>query len=82
MPADEANELRELVKQADFYNLPAVLSATRSGADRFQYHITITDGNQQHSVDMNDAAVQGPVKLLINHLSNISRAASRNTRDK
>jgi emfourin len=56
-----AQTLRELVDRAHFFDQPAEIRANQ-GADRFQYDLTVEDGERQHSVRLDDGA--GPEALL------------------
>jgi hypothetical protein len=48
-----ANKLEQLVRNVDFFNLPAKVSGG-VGFDQFRYEITITDGEWQHTVAFDD----------------------------
>src|SRR5260221_13885971 len=47
---EEAAQLQALVDNAKFFALPANVKGKTSGADRFQYAITIETPDQQHTV--------------------------------
>jgi hypothetical protein len=73
LPAEKANQLRRLVDAADFFHLPATLTAKTSQPDRFQYHLTIQQNNQLHTVVMSEQAVPSTLKPLIDWLMAAAR---------
>ncbi len=73
LPAEESNQLRRLVDAADFFHLPATLTAKSRQPDRFQYQLTIQDNNQQHTVVVSEQAVPSSLKPLIEWLMAAAR---------
>jgi hypothetical protein len=74
LPADQAETLRLLVDQSDFFNLPAD-SPVPSMPDSFSYTVTITDGARRHTVHTGDASAPESLRPLLNDLS--ARARGR-----
>jgi hypothetical protein len=66
---EETAHLRMLVENAGFFALPASLKAKASGADRFQYTITIETPEQQHTVTADESAVSPALRQLLNWLT-------------
>lgn len=69
MPAGDAAELRRLVAEADLAELVPRLSAATSPppgrADRFQYDVTVEEGDQAYRFTVHDGAVPPEVKPLL-----------------
>lgn len=73
LPAEQANQLRRLVDAADFFHLPATLTAKTSQPDRFEYRVTIQQNNQQHTIVVSEQAVPSTLKPLIEWLMAAAR---------
>ena len=43
------------------------------GADRFQYEITVEDGNQTHTIAAGESAVPNHLQPLVQHLERLAR---------
>jgi emfourin len=62
----EAAELRRLVDEAHFFELPQkVDTPSRGAADYYQYTITIEDGARRHTVQFTELADNPPLKNLL-----------------
>lgn len=72
LSAEPAQQLRQWVEMADFFNLPAAL-ATPPQPDRFEYEVTIREGDRTHSVTFGDAAVPESLKPLMEGLMKMAR---------
>jgi hypothetical protein len=68
LPPEERSELDRLVEEARFFDLPADVRAANSGADRFQYDLTVKAGPREHTVAIDEAAVPENVRPLLNWL--------------
>ena len=77
LPPEEANELETLVSKADFFTLPAEISAETTGADQFQYLLTIKTGQAQHTVEVGDAAMPEKLWPLVNKIRILSRSTPK-----
>jgi hypothetical protein len=62
---DHANQLRRLVNAADFFNVPATIAPSSSQPDRFQYKVTIQEGDRHHTVTVGEAAIPSTLKPLL-----------------
>lgn len=69
----EMQSLHQLVEAAGFFELPEKISAPPGGADRFTYRLTVESGGQCHTVEVDEAAVPGPLQPLIQHLERLAR---------
>lgn len=69
-----ARDIQNWVQAADFFSLPASMPVPTRGADRFQYNLTIEDGNQKHGVVLYDSEnLSEPLKLLLKQLMELAR---------
>ncbi len=75
-PEDE-DELRRLIESAGFFQLPATVTSSAAGADRFAYRLTIEVDGQEHTVEMEEAAVPPESRPLLEWLSGFARRSSR-----
>ena len=74
LPTDEANQLPQLLEAANFYNLPANITAPPSTQpDRFQYTLSVEDKDRSHTVTVSEAALPGTLRPLIEWLNNTAR---------
>lgn len=72
LAAAQATEFRNLVEAADFFRLPATIPAAAQ-PDRFQYQITIEDGDRHHTVSMGESVVPGTLRPLIERMMQVVR---------
>jgi hypothetical protein len=68
----ERSTLHSLVEAADFFRLPGAI-ASPAQPDRFQYQITVEDGDRQHTVILGEAAVPGTLRPLLDWLMDAIR---------
>jgi hypothetical protein len=73
LPADEANDLKNLVDAAGFFDLPSKIVSDELSRDKFQYQLTITTEDEQHTVEVGDAAVPNSLWPLLEKLRILSR---------
>jgi hypothetical protein len=70
----EAREnLEGLVAQAHFFDLPAKIPASGGGSDRFQYKLTIEDGQRQNHVESGEASLPAELQPLVQQLVLLAR---------
>jgi hypothetical protein len=50
LPADAADELRRLIEDADFWELPEEIDEASSVSDGYTYEVRLTDGSRSHVV--------------------------------
>jgi hypothetical protein len=65
--------LQSLVDSSRFFDLPARLSSPTPGADRFQFKVTIQDGNRSHTVEADEGALAPEVQALFQYLTRLAR---------
>jgi hypothetical protein len=73
LPADQAQALRLLIDNADFFNLPAD-SASPPVPDAFTYTITVTADERTHTVHASDTSAPESLRPLLMDLSARARA--------
>jgi hypothetical protein len=73
LSAEESRRLKGLVEAADFFNLPATVRARGAGADRFQYTVTVEEGDRRHTVRTSDAAAPEALQDLIDDVLKAAR---------
>ena len=64
----EAAKVRQLVDESSFFRLPARLTASTPGADRFQYRLTVRAADRSHTVDISEGALPAALRPLIDWL--------------
>jgi len=72
LSAEEAKEICDLVEDAGFFDLPSSTDPG-TGADRFSYEITITDGERSHTVRTDDDTAPPALVPLLDRLSRAAR---------
>lgn len=79
MSLDEANQLRQMVDAADFFELPSVIPFT-SQPDRFQFQIIVDQDGKKHSVSCSETAIPPRLKPLLTWLMESARQAGKPAR--
>ena len=69
LPLAQANQLRELLRQSRFYDLPSSLKPSRPGADHFSYKVTVENEDGMHTVEAADPSVPGEMRPLLDFLT-------------
>ncbi len=65
---DEALKLRELVGEADFFNLPERIVSRSPQPDRFQYALRLEEKGRQYTVMVSDEVMPEKLKPLVHWL--------------
>jgi hypothetical protein len=79
LPPPQAQTLRLLIDNADFFNLPAD-SPAPPVPDSFSYTITVTDGSRRHTVRTGDASAPEKLRPLLTDLSARARGGDKKER--
>lgn len=69
----ERQELIALVERSDFFETDLSSTAGQTGADRFQYAITIEHGQQERSVELGESEIPEDWQPLIQRLNILAR---------
>ena len=70
----EAQTLRQLLEEADFFNLPAQMVSRSPQPDRFQYTVTVEEDGRQHTVTISEEVMPAKLRPLIKWLMDAVRA--------
>ena len=65
---DEAQKLRQLVEEADFFNSPGKIVSPSPQPDRFQYELRLEEKGRQHAVTVSEEVMPAKLKPLVNWL--------------
>jgi hypothetical protein len=76
---DEAQKLRKLIEEADFFNLSGKMMARSPQPDRFQYELRLEENDRQHTVTMSEEALPQKLKPLVNWLMEKARQTRKGT---
>ena len=74
LPKAEAAELLQMVQQSAFFTLPEQSVAESSGADRFNYKLTIEHEGQRHTVETMDSSAPATLTPLLERLTRMARS--------
>jgi hypothetical protein len=74
LPPPEAQDFRQLVTTARFFELPELITTPVPGADRFSYTITVEAEGRTHCVTVSEGAVPEALRPLIQRLRGMARA--------
>ena len=69
----DAELLESAVDEADIAGLPRRLVSAAPGADRFEYHLVVEQGDERYEVDVGEAALSDALRPLIEYLSMFAR---------
>jgi hypothetical protein len=74
---DEALKLRQMVEEADFFNLPGKIVSRSPQPDRFQYELRLEESGRQYAVRVSEEAMPAKLKPLVNWLMEKARQARK-----
>ena len=78
LPPEEAEGLRRLVEETDFFGLPEETGGARAGAaDHRCYKITAEDGVRGHTVRVTDPVADPGLRALVGYLSARAKASRK-----
>ncbi len=75
LPPEEARDLRKMVDDARFFELPAKIATPARGADQFHYRLTVEVDARRHTVEMGEAAAPVTLRPLLRQLTAVARSA-------
>ena len=70
---DEAQKLRQLVEETDFFDLPEKVVSRSPQPDRFQYELKLEEKGRQNTVTVSEEAMPEKLKPLVNWLMEKAR---------
>ena len=77
LPEDQARELRELLDDVDFDELPEQLMGKQQMPDGFDYSITVESDKRKHTVHTTDTSAPDKMQPLLELLYRIARQQTR-----
>jgi hypothetical protein len=77
LPDEQANQLRKLLDDMDFDELPEKLMKGNQMPDEFTYSITVETENRQHTVITSDTSAPEKMQPLLELLQRITRQRAR-----
>jgi hypothetical protein len=77
LPPVEARKLRQMVDEADFFNLPGNITSRSPQPDRFQYELKVKEPGRQHTVLVSEEVMPPKLKPLVKWLMEAARKGRR-----
>jgi hypothetical protein len=68
LPDSEAQQLKQLVHDADFFALPETIVTKTLQPDRFEYVLTVEDGERSHTVTVGESAQPEAFRQLTDYI--------------
>lgn len=72
-----ADELRQLVQDTDFFNLPEKIISDTPSADQFQYKVTVTTDLMEHTVYLENTTPSEALNALIRKMMEVARSQNQ-----
>jgi len=79
---DEAQELRQLIEGADFYNLSKKIEPASPRPDRFRYELSLEESGWQHTVTTSEETLPQNLKPLVNWLMEKARQTRKSKKSR
>lgn len=73
LSAEQAHSLAEAVDAAHFWDLPGEIPGDRTGADRFQYVVTVEAADRRHTVRVGESAMPEALDVLVEAVTRLVR---------
>ena len=77
LPPDEADSLRCLIAADSFFDQPPSRQSPIRRADRFQYQVTVEEGDRIKRVELDESSVPETFRPLLDYLTDCARARQR-----
>ena len=77
LPPEEADRLRRLIAAASFFEQPPSRHSRIGGADRFQYEVTVEEGDRIKKVELDESSVPETLQPLLDYLVDSARKAQK-----
>lgn len=74
---EQAAELRQMIENADFFQLPTHITGATIRPDMFQYKIRVETDEQQHTVQIENMNPPDAINQLIRHLMVLARSEDK-----
>ncbi len=80
LPPEEADRLRRLIARAAFFEQLTSLRSATPAPDRFQYRVTVEEGDRRKTVELDESSIPKSVRPLLDYLVDSARAGRRTRR--
>lgn len=80
LPSEQAQELKALLDAAHFFELPAKIPGSSTGADRFQYKIAVEAEGRTHTVETGEESAPSTLQPLLRRLVVLARSGGNSAR--
>ena len=77
LPHAEADRLRRLVAAARLFDQPASRPSPAPETDRFQYRVTVEEGDRIKKIELDESSVPETLQPLLDYLTDCARARQR-----
>jgi hypothetical protein len=77
LPADEADRLRRLVAAARLFDQPASRPSPAPETDRFQYRVTVEEGDRTKRVELDESSIPDTFRPLLDYLIDSARTGRK-----
>jgi hypothetical protein len=77
LPPEQAEKLKQMIQDADFLHLPAVIASRPPEPDRFQYKIEVDLDGRRHAVTVSEDAMPVGLRPLIGWLMEAAKRQAR-----
>jgi hypothetical protein len=74
LPVNIADNLRTLIEQVKFFELPNKLADDKNAPDQFTYTITVQSEERQHTIVTGDSSAPKDIRPLIEALNQLVRS--------
>ncbi len=74
LPETEASELQQMVNQSGFFSFPERGFASTTGADQFNYRLTVEMDERRHTVEVTDISAPATLQPLLQRLARMARS--------
>ena len=74
---EEADRLRRLIAAASFFDQPSSRQSPIRRVDRFQYQVTIEEGDRLKKVELDESSVPETLQPLLDYLVDLARKAQK-----
>ena len=76
LPADQAETIKNMLADANFFNLPSTPEQVDNAADRFTYELRVVNDEGEHTVCFSEQNVPMEINTLMRHLTTLARRST------
>jgi hypothetical protein len=73
LPAGEAAKLRRLISKSAFFDQPSSLKSPSPGPDRFQYRLSVEEGEKKKEIEADETGLPEALRPLVDYLLDQAR---------